>query len=83
MNKRLSFEKDKPRMFFHVETPKCYMKPSRCPSPVICLSFQRPRAVGVMGMKKKGGTKVLEVRSSGDIGVNYCGEFGYFIQIVS
>lgn len=39
--------------------------------------------MGVMGMEKKGGTEVQEVRSSGDTGVNHCGEFGYFIETVS
>lgn len=34
-------------------------------------------------MEKEGGTKVLEVRSSGDTGVNHCGEFGYFTETVS
>lgn len=83
LNKGLSFGEDKPRMVFPVATPKCLMKPSQCPSPIISLSFQSPRAVGVMGMEKKGGTEVLEVRSSGGTGVNHCGEFCYFIEIVS
>ena len=42
----------------------------------------RLRAMGAVGMEKKGGTRVLEVRSSGDVQGSHCKEF-YFMEIES